>query len=42
LWDILFGTYHMPRDRRPQSFGTSTPVPGNLVGQMVFPFRRSP
>ena len=40
LWDILFGTYYMPRDRVPQSFGTATAVPGNLLGQMVFPFRR--
>jgi sterol desaturase/sphingolipid hydroxylase (fatty acid hydroxylase superfamily) len=41
LWDILFGTYHMPRDRVPQSFGTATPVPAGLIGQMIFPFRRS-
>ena len=40
LWDILFGTYYMPRDLRPQSFGTATPVPTGLLGQMVFPFRR--
>jgi sterol desaturase/sphingolipid hydroxylase (fatty acid hydroxylase superfamily) len=40
LWDILFGTYYMPKDRIPRSFGTSTPVPEGLVGQLVFPFRR--
>jgi sterol desaturase/sphingolipid hydroxylase (fatty acid hydroxylase superfamily) len=40
LWDILFDTYHMPRDRTPQRFGTSTPVPAGLIGQMLFPFRR--
>jgi sterol desaturase/sphingolipid hydroxylase (fatty acid hydroxylase superfamily) len=40
LWDILFGTYHMPRDRRPEHFGTATPVPAGLVAQMLFPFRR--
>jgi sterol desaturase/sphingolipid hydroxylase (fatty acid hydroxylase superfamily) len=39
-WDILFGTYHMPQDRRPASFGTATPVPAGLLGQLVFPFRR--
>src|SRR5215471_6334461 len=39
-WDILFGTYHMPKDRRPASFGTATPVPAGLLGQLVFPFRR--
>jgi sterol desaturase/sphingolipid hydroxylase (fatty acid hydroxylase superfamily) len=35
VWDILFGTYHMPRGERPASFGTVTPVPAGLVGQMV-------
>jgi sterol desaturase/sphingolipid hydroxylase (fatty acid hydroxylase superfamily) len=40
LWDLLFGTYHMPRDARPVSFGTATPVPQGLLGQLVFPFRR--
>lgn len=40
LWDILFGTYYMPRDRLPQRFGTATPVPAGIVGQLVFPFRR--
>jgi sterol desaturase/sphingolipid hydroxylase (fatty acid hydroxylase superfamily) len=39
LWDILFGTYHMPRDARPTRFGTLTPVPRGLLGQLVFPFR---
>jgi sterol desaturase/sphingolipid hydroxylase (fatty acid hydroxylase superfamily) len=39
LWDILFGTYYMPRDRRPASYGTATPVPTGLLGQLIFPFR---
>lgn len=39
LWDIVFGTYYMPRDARPSRFGTSTPVPQDLPGQLVFPFR---
>ena len=41
LWDILFGTYYMPRDERPVSFGTATPVPRGILGQLVFPFRRA-
>jgi sterol desaturase/sphingolipid hydroxylase (fatty acid hydroxylase superfamily) len=41
MWDILFGTYYMPKDERPTSFGTATPVPAGLAGQMVFPFRKS-
>jgi sterol desaturase/sphingolipid hydroxylase (fatty acid hydroxylase superfamily) len=40
LWDILFGTYHMPKDTTPERFGTATPVPAGLIGQMLFPFRR--
>jgi hypothetical protein len=30
----------MPAGRVPEAFGTSTPVPAGLVGQMLFPFRR--
>jgi sterol desaturase/sphingolipid hydroxylase (fatty acid hydroxylase superfamily) len=41
LWDILFGTYYMPEARVPQQFGTSSPVPTGLVGQMLYPFRRA-
>jgi sterol desaturase/sphingolipid hydroxylase (fatty acid hydroxylase superfamily) len=40
LWDIVFGTYYMPKDRAPTQFGTDTPVPTGLVGQLLFPFRR--
>jgi sterol desaturase/sphingolipid hydroxylase (fatty acid hydroxylase superfamily) len=40
LWDILFGTYYMPRDKLPASFGTGTPVPAGLIGQLLFPFRK--
>jgi sterol desaturase/sphingolipid hydroxylase (fatty acid hydroxylase superfamily) len=42
LWDILFGTYYMPRGERPMRFGTATPVPSGLIGQLVFPFLRAP
>jgi sterol desaturase/sphingolipid hydroxylase (fatty acid hydroxylase superfamily) len=40
LWDVLFGTYYMPKDERPSRFGTMTPVRAGLIGQVVFPFRR--
>ena len=42
LWDILFGTYYMPRGEEPRVFGVPDPVPPGLVGQMVWPFRRAP
>jgi sterol desaturase/sphingolipid hydroxylase (fatty acid hydroxylase superfamily) len=40
LWDILFGTYYMPKGRVPTQFGTDTPVPTGLFGQLMFPFQR--
>lgn len=39
LWDILFGSYYMPTDAAPARFGTETPVPAGLFGQLIFPFR---
>lgn len=41
VWDILFGTYYMPDDKRPERFGSDTPVPDGLLAQLIFPFRRS-
>jgi sterol desaturase/sphingolipid hydroxylase (fatty acid hydroxylase superfamily) len=40
LWDILFGTYYMPAGKLPSRFGTTTPVPAGLLGQLWFPFSR--
>jgi sterol desaturase/sphingolipid hydroxylase (fatty acid hydroxylase superfamily) len=40
LWDILFGTYFMPKDRVPVHFGTDTAVPHGLFGQLLFPFKK--
>jgi sterol desaturase/sphingolipid hydroxylase (fatty acid hydroxylase superfamily) len=39
VWDILFGTYFMPR-RQPQQFGIDDPVPEGFLAQMIYPFRR--
>jgi len=41
VWDILFGTYYMPKARIPERFGTDTPVPEGLFAQLAFPFRRT-
>ncbi len=38
LWDILFGTYYMPRDRLPCDFGVPEKVPGGYFGQLWHPF----
>lgn len=40
LWDLMFGTFYMPRGRQPEDFGVSDPVPTGLPGQLVYPFRR--
>jgi len=44
LWDIVFGTWYMPPDRRPQQYGVDEAVPVGLAPQLAYPFRglRSP
>jgi sterol desaturase/sphingolipid hydroxylase (fatty acid hydroxylase superfamily) len=39
LWDLLFGTYFMPRDRRPMVYGVSERVPDGIVAQLTHPLR---
>jgi len=38
VWDILFGTYYMPRDRWPANFGIHEPMPSGYVRQFLHPF----
>lgn len=42
LLDRLFGTYHMPELHWPIQYGTVSPVPRRLGGQLLYPFRREP
>jgi len=42
VWDILFGTYHMPREIRPMRYGVDDPLPPDVVGQLASPFRGGP
>ena len=44
LWDLVFGTYYMPRNKRPMRYGVSDDMPMTMAGQLRFPFRsvRSP
>ena len=37
LWDILFGTYYMPRGRFPENFGIHEPMPRGYLGQLWHP-----
>ncbi len=38
LWDLLFGTYHMPAGERPSSYGDKD-VPASFLRQVVYPLR---
>ena len=44
LWDIVFGTYYMPRNKRPLRYGVGEPIPITMAGQFRCPFQnvRSP
>ena len=39
-WDVLFGTVHLPRGRRPLSYGIEDRVPDGWVERLFHPFRR--
>ena len=41
LWDLLFGTFYMPKGRQPEVFGVADPVPSGIIGQLIYPFRRT-
>lgn len=38
-WDIIFGTYFMPRRRRPQVYGVSEQIPDGMIDQLRHPLR---
>jgi len=40
FWDLVFGTFYMPRGRVPEDFGITEPFPQNLPGQLWEPVRR--
>jgi hypothetical protein len=39
IWDLVFGTYFMPADRRPTRYGVTPPVPPGLGPQLWHPLR---
>ncbi len=39
LWDLLFGTYFMSRERRPAVYGVSQPIPRGITAQLRHPLR---
>ena len=41
VYDMIFGTYYMPKDRLPQKFGLKNQaIPEGFWPQMMYPFRR--
>ncbi len=38
-WDLVFGTYFMPADRRPDTYGVDEYIPRGMVPQLLHPFR---
>jgi len=41
LFDRLFGTYFLPKDRWPEGYGIGGhPVPKGYLAQFKYPFRR--
>jgi sterol desaturase/sphingolipid hydroxylase (fatty acid hydroxylase superfamily) len=41
LWDVLFGTFHMPLDQLPAHYGVDDPnFPRGFIQQLAFPFTR--
>jgi sterol desaturase/sphingolipid hydroxylase (fatty acid hydroxylase superfamily) len=42
LWDVLFGTFHMPSGELPAHYGVDDPqFPAGFLGQLAYPFTRS-
>ena len=41
LLDLLFGTFHMPKQHWPKEYGTTTRLPRTFLAQFTYPFRRS-
>ena len=40
LWDHLFGTAYVPKDRKAERFGISEAMPEGYAAQLLHPFRR--
>jgi sterol desaturase/sphingolipid hydroxylase (fatty acid hydroxylase superfamily) len=40
VFDLVFGTFYMPKDKVPDAYGVADPMPQSFGGQMIYPFRR--
>jgi sterol desaturase/sphingolipid hydroxylase (fatty acid hydroxylase superfamily) len=42
LIDVIFGTFYMPQDRRPEHYGVAGGnIPDGFIRQMIWPFRKA-
>lgn len=39
IWDLIFGTYYMPKDRRPEVYGVDEYIPDGITEQLLHPLR---
>lgn len=42
IWDVVFGTWFMPRHRRPSRYGVRPALPAGIVAQLRHPLRGLP
>ena len=40
LFDVLFKTYHMPKEHWPSHYGTLPRIPRTFFRQLLYPFSR--
>jgi sterol desaturase/sphingolipid hydroxylase (fatty acid hydroxylase superfamily) len=41
VWDVLFGTAHLPLGRQPSGYGVEEPVPEGWLNRFFYPFTRN-
>ena len=39
ILDLMFGSFHMPKEHWPKEYGTLTRLPRTFVAQFMYPFR---
>ena len=37
IWDIIFGTYYMPKNKRPKKYGVNEEIPDGILAQLKHP-----
>lgn len=42
VWDLVFGTYFMPKNRRPQIYGVNEDIPDGIILQLRYPLKGMP